>query len=162
MRRLLEHNPRGREDRRRSRSAATGYLPKREFEAMVDAFFAQPQTSVRGWEPAADAQARIVCAVERIVSPAFGNGDLAISVMGPPEHCSIVALRAGQSIGVTISPRPMAEIGSPSIEQVEDSCMTGGVRSMRQHKEVPGTGTAYDSAARRVSATDSSAGRRCC
>ena len=58
--------------------SATGYLPKREFEAMVDAFFAQPQTSVRGWEPAADAQARIVCAVERIVSPAFGNGDLAI------------------------------------------------------------------------------------
>jgi broad specificity phosphatase PhoE len=51
---------------------------KREFEAMVDAFFAQPQTSIRGWEPAADAQARIVCAVERIVSEASGNGDLAI------------------------------------------------------------------------------------
>jgi broad specificity phosphatase PhoE len=58
--------------------SATGYLPKREFEAMVDAFFAQPKTSVRGWEPAADAQARIVCAVERIVSQSFGNGDIAI------------------------------------------------------------------------------------
>ena len=45
---------------------------------MVDAFFAQPKTSVRGWEPAADAQARIVCTVERIVSQSFGNGDIAI------------------------------------------------------------------------------------
>jgi hypothetical protein len=56
--------------------SATGYRPKREFEAMVDAFFAQPQTSLRGWEPAAVAQARIVCAVERIVSQSWGNGDL--------------------------------------------------------------------------------------
>ena len=58
--------------------SATGYLPKREFEAMVDAFFVQPKTSVRGWEPAADAQARIVCTVARIVSQSFGNGDIAI------------------------------------------------------------------------------------
>jgi hypothetical protein len=40
--------------------SATGYLAEQEFEATVDAFFAQPQISVRGWEPAADAQARIV------------------------------------------------------------------------------------------------------
>src|SRR5580704_5680266 len=58
--------------------SATGYLPKQEFEAMVDAFFAQPQTSIRGWEPAANAQARIICAIERILSQAPGNGDLAI------------------------------------------------------------------------------------
>src|SRR5262249_27973892 len=32
---------------------ATGYLPRLEFEAAVDEFFARPQTSVRGWEPAA-------------------------------------------------------------------------------------------------------------
>jgi broad specificity phosphatase PhoE len=56
---------------------ATGYLPKQEFDATVDAFFAHPQTSVRGWEPAADAQARIIRAVEQIASQA-GNGDLAI------------------------------------------------------------------------------------
>jgi broad specificity phosphatase PhoE len=58
--------------------SATGYLPRREFEAMVDAFFAQPQTSVRGWESAVDAQARIIRAVERIVSQDAGDGDLAI------------------------------------------------------------------------------------
>jgi len=57
--------------------SATGYLTKQEFEATVDAFFAQPQTSVRGWEPAADAQARIIRAVQQIVSEA-GNGDFAI------------------------------------------------------------------------------------
>lgn len=39
--------------------SATGYLPKQEFEATADAFFAEPQISVRGWEPAADAQTRI-------------------------------------------------------------------------------------------------------
>ena len=58
--------------------SATGYLPKQEFEATVDAFFAHPQTSVRGWEPAVDAQARIIRAVEQIMSQAFGNGDLGI------------------------------------------------------------------------------------
>jgi len=58
--------------------SATGYLPHREFEAMVDAFFAQPQTSVRGWESAVDAQARIIRAIDRIVSQAAGDGNLAI------------------------------------------------------------------------------------
>jgi broad specificity phosphatase PhoE len=58
--------------------SATGYLPKPEFEATADAFFAQPETSVRGWERAVDAQARIVHAVEQIASRASGNGELAI------------------------------------------------------------------------------------
>ena len=113
--------------------SATGYLPKQEFEAMVDAFFAQPQTNIRGWEPAADAQARIICAIERILSQASGNGDIAIIGHGAPEHCSIVALRDCQLIGATISPRRMVETGSPSTEQVDDSYMTGGAQSMRQH-----------------------------
>jgi broad specificity phosphatase PhoE len=58
--------------------SATGYLAQQEFEATVDAFFAQPQTSVRGWEPAADAQARIVHAVEQVISQASDDGDIAI------------------------------------------------------------------------------------
>src|SRR5277367_4169023 len=36
--------------------SATGYLPRQEFEAVADEFFARPQQSVRGWERAADAQ----------------------------------------------------------------------------------------------------------
>ncbi|MDF1609040.1 phosphoglycerate mutase family protein [Hoeflea sp. YIM 152468] len=39
---------------------ATGYLPPDEFEAVADQFFASPEQSVRGWERAVDAQARIV------------------------------------------------------------------------------------------------------
>jgi broad specificity phosphatase PhoE len=58
--------------------SATGYLPEQEFETTVEAFFARPQTSVRGWEPAADAQARIIRAVEQIVSQASDSGDLVI------------------------------------------------------------------------------------
>jgi broad specificity phosphatase PhoE len=58
--------------------SATGYLPRREFEAMADAFFARPQHSVRGWERAADAQRRIVAAVEQAIALAPAEGDIAI------------------------------------------------------------------------------------
>ncbi len=50
--------------------SATGYLPMDAFEAMADAFFANPEASVRGWEPAVDAQARIVAAVCDVVRSA--------------------------------------------------------------------------------------------
>ncbi|WP_417768642.1 histidine phosphatase family protein [Stappia sp.] len=40
--------------------ASTGFLPPPEFEAVADRFFASPDESVRGWEKARDAQARIV------------------------------------------------------------------------------------------------------
>jgi broad specificity phosphatase PhoE len=58
--------------------SATGYLPKDEFEAMADAFFARPQESVRGWERAIDAQYRIVTAVDHTLSVAPAEGDVAI------------------------------------------------------------------------------------
>ena len=44
--------------------SATGFLPPPEFEATADQFFAHPDQSIRGWERAADAQQRIVAAVE--------------------------------------------------------------------------------------------------
>jgi broad specificity phosphatase PhoE len=47
--------------------SATGYLPPAEFEGMADAFFANPSQSVRGWERAIDAQARIAGAVDSVV-----------------------------------------------------------------------------------------------
>src|SRR5512145_95775 len=46
--------------------SATGFLPPDEFERVADQFFAEPHASVRGWETAAAAQARIVAAVARI------------------------------------------------------------------------------------------------
>ena len=48
--------------------SATGFLARDEFEATVDAFFAQPLQSIRGWEPAAAAQERIVRAIEQAMS----------------------------------------------------------------------------------------------
>jgi len=40
--------------------SATGFLPPPLFEETADAFFADPRTSVDGWERAIDAQSRIV------------------------------------------------------------------------------------------------------
>jgi broad specificity phosphatase PhoE len=80
--------------------SATGYLPKQEFEATADAFYARPQESVRGWERAADAQARIVRAVDQIVSQTPAEGDVAIVGHGAPERCQRSA-RSGTGIAGT-------------------------------------------------------------
>lgn len=40
--------------------SATGFLPPDEFEAVANDFFAEPSISIRGWERAIDAQARIL------------------------------------------------------------------------------------------------------
>lgn len=61
--------------------SATGFLPPPEFEAMADAFFARPEESVRGWERAVDAQARVVAAVDAILAGPAG-GDVAIVAHG--------------------------------------------------------------------------------
>jgi broad specificity phosphatase PhoE len=61
--------------------SATGFLPPPEFEKMADAFFATPYESVRGWERAVDAQARIVTAVDRALS-ASHSGDVGIVAHG--------------------------------------------------------------------------------
>jgi broad specificity phosphatase PhoE len=55
--------------------SATGYLPKPEFEAVADRFFAEPDASVRGWERARDAQARIVAAVRAALTHDRPAGD---------------------------------------------------------------------------------------
>lgn len=56
--------------------SATGFLPPPEFEKMADAFFANPQESVRGWERAVDAQARIVAGVMAALEEPGGQGDV--------------------------------------------------------------------------------------
>jgi broad specificity phosphatase PhoE len=58
--------------------SATGFLPPHEFEQVADAFFARPHESVRGWERAIDAQARIVRAVEHAVGGNRNSGAIAI------------------------------------------------------------------------------------
>jgi broad specificity phosphatase PhoE len=45
--------------------SATGYLAPEEFWPVVERFFGEPESSVRGWERAVDAQSRVVRAVRR-------------------------------------------------------------------------------------------------
>jgi broad specificity phosphatase PhoE len=58
--------------------SATGYVPKPEFEATANAFFAHPQVSIRGWETAADAQRRIVGAIGTLLHATPTERDIAI------------------------------------------------------------------------------------
>lgn len=48
--------------------SSTGYLSHAEHEAQADALFARPEVSTKGWERAADAQARMVTALARLVA----------------------------------------------------------------------------------------------
>lgn len=76
---------------------ATGFLQPAEFERTADAFFARPEESVRGWERAVDAKARMVAAVGRIVA-GHGVGDLAIVSHGAVGALLLAAL-SGAAIG---------------------------------------------------------------
>lgn len=76
--------------------SATGYLPPPEFERVADAFFAHPHDSVRGWERAADAQTRIVAAIDEVIarSPV---GDIAVVA-----HGGVGALLRAHVLGMAI------------------------------------------------------------
>ncbi len=58
--------------------SATGYIAPPEFWQVVKEFFARPNESVRGWERAADAQARIVGAIGRIARNENTSGDIVV------------------------------------------------------------------------------------
>lgn len=62
--------------------SATGYIAPPEFWEVVDAFFANPHESIRGWERAIDAQSRIVNAVSRIAAEDDGPGDTLVVAHG--------------------------------------------------------------------------------
>lgn len=85
--------------------SATGYLPLEEFEGVVDAFFATPDDSVRGWERAVDAQARIVAAVRALTT----DGDVTIV-----SHGAVGALLLADLRGVPIS-RALDQPGMGSV-----------------------------------------------
>lgn len=58
--------------------SSTGYLPRDEFMSAMDAFFADPEQSIRGWEIAREARQRIVRAVEQVLRSDRSSGDIAI------------------------------------------------------------------------------------
>jgi broad specificity phosphatase PhoE len=79
--------------------SATGYLAKAAFERAADAFFARPEASMRGWERAVDAQARIVAAIAAALAEA-PEGDVAIVA-----HGGVGALLLCHLLGAPISRR---------------------------------------------------------
>lgn len=78
--------------------SATGFLPPDEFWPVVEQFFANPETPIRGWERAIDAQRRIVSAVEEIQTIEEAKGDIAIVA-----HGGVGALFLAHLTGTTIS-----------------------------------------------------------
>jgi broad specificity phosphatase PhoE len=78
--------------------SATGYLPRMEFETVADAFFARPESSVRGWERAVDAQRRILAAFDAVLAAALPAGDIAIVT-----HGAVAALLCCALEGLPIS-----------------------------------------------------------
>lgn len=63
--------------------SSTGFLPPDEFERVADAFFAEPDVSIRGWVTASTEQHRIVHAVRRVLAdPRSGDGDIVICAHG--------------------------------------------------------------------------------
>jgi broad specificity phosphatase PhoE len=99
--------------------SATGFLPPAEFEAVADAFFAQPGHSVRGWERALAAQARMVRAVERISAAERDTARVLIvahGAVGTLLYCHLAGLpidrrwdqppnRGGNYFGFSMQPR---------------------------------------------------------
>ena len=91
---VLEREDLGENDRR-----STGFLPSEEFERVADAFFARPTESVRGWERAVDAQARVVAAVREVLTdPRSGDGD--VLVVG---HGAVGTLLLCHLLGVPVT-----------------------------------------------------------
>ena len=99
--------------------SATGFLPPDEFERVADQFFGSPDESIRGWERAVDAQARIVRAVERIAGEDRTGGAVAIishGAVGTLLYCHLAGEPidrrrdqppngGGNFYGFTLSPR---------------------------------------------------------
>jgi broad specificity phosphatase PhoE len=76
--------------------SSTGFVPPDEFEILADAFFGQPNESVRGWETSAAAQARVKAATADLLDD--GDGD--ILVVG---HGAVGTLLLCHLLGIAIS-----------------------------------------------------------
>ena len=80
--------------------SATGFLPPERFEAVADRFFAEPETSMLGWERAMDAQARIVACVRGVLERDATEGDILLA-----RHGGVGALLLAHLLGEPISRR---------------------------------------------------------
>ncbi len=58
--------------------SSTGFLPSAEFEEAANRFFARPNESMSGWEPAVNAQKRITHVIDSILRTDKTDGSIAI------------------------------------------------------------------------------------
>lgn len=72
--------------------SGTGFVPPEKFEKLADAFFAKPEVSVRGWERAVDAQARIVSALSDLLDYTTGSKSVAASDIAIVGHGGVGTL----------------------------------------------------------------------
>ena len=83
--------------------AATCYLPPPQFEVVASHFFAAPGDSVRGWEPARAAQARL-CGRWRRCWNGPREGMCSLWAMAPLARCCSAIILKWQSAGRMIRP----------------------------------------------------------
>lgn len=79
--------------------SGTGFVPADRFERLADAFFAEPDRSVEGWERAVDARARIVGATADLVT---NEADADTLIVG---HGGVGTLLLCHLLGVEIDRR---------------------------------------------------------
>ena len=79
--------------------SATGFLSPSEFEATADAFFAEPMASIRGWERAVDAQARIVREADAVLSRQHSGDVLFVGhgAVGTLLFCHVAGIAIGRA-----------------------------------------------------------------
>jgi broad specificity phosphatase PhoE len=95
--------------------SSTGLLPPDEFLALVDEFFRCPERSIRGWERAVDAQARVFGAV-RAVAASWAPSSPGAPDLAFVSHGAVGALLLAQLSGASISHtfvQPLPPAGPP-------------------------------------------------
>jgi broad specificity phosphatase PhoE len=95
--------------------SSTGLLPPGEFWPLVDEFFAWPERSIRGWERAVDAQARISAAV-RAAAASWQPRSPVAPDLAFVAHGAVGALLLAELSGAAISrafDQPLPPAGSP-------------------------------------------------
>jgi broad specificity phosphatase PhoE len=111
-------------------------LPQGEFDVTVDTFFANPNVSVRGWERAEAAQARIVAAVTRITQEASGSGPIAVV-----SHGGVGTLLLCHLKGCPISraeEQPGTSGGNYFLFRVPENTLVHGWKSIDEESDVQG------------------------
>jgi broad specificity phosphatase PhoE len=96
--------------------SSTGLLPPSEFWPLVDEFFRRPTESIRGWERAVDAQARVLGAVRAVAARLPDGSDAERPDVVFVAHGAVGALLLASLSGAAISrefDQPLAPAGSP-------------------------------------------------